>query len=204
MDAPLTPILLNALSQHLGQELTREVAAKIAGQVFAQCFPGPLDFSAIAPQQVGSYEILCASPRLAFPVLRPIHEAHWNETESHRSGELAFNPDYQRVIDLDAQGRVLLIVARVVKTGEPVGNYLLYVSRSAHTQTLMAHEDTLFVTRAHRKGRLGIALIRYAESALRQLGVKELNVSVKKVNHVGQMIERMGYLPVGTEYTKLL
>lgn len=203
MDLPLIPILFPTLRKYLDTTLTPEIASKIAGEILALCYPGPVDTSAIEPKQVGSFVIECA--RLADTVeqLRGIHEQHWRETEEYRHS-IEFNPDYQRGIDLEIQGRYLLIVARRRETGEIVGNYGLYLSRSMHTQTMMATEDTLFLIKECRRGRLGIELIRYAENALRQLGVEELNVSVKLVNSVGPMIERMGYEPVATQYTKIL
>ena len=203
MDLPLTPILFPVIGKYLNTQLTPEVASQLAGEILARCYPGPVDTSGIEPKKVGSFVIECA--RLAHVVdqLRAIHEQHWRETEGYRHA-LEFNPDYQRGIDLEVQGRYLLIVARRHETGEIVGNYALYLSRSMHTQTLMATEDTLFLAKDCRRGRLGIEVMRYAENALRQRGVEELNVSVKLVNSVGSMIERMGYAPVATQYTKIL
>lgn len=203
MDAPITQVLCRALERYLDQPLTAEVASQVVAQVVTQCYPGPVDTSGIAPEQVGSYVVQCVPATQVLKELRFMHAQHWAETESHRHG-LTMNPDYDRVLDLERQGRYLLIVARHKVSGELVGNYGLYLSYSTHTQTKMATEDTLFVVKAHRRGRLGIALIRYAERALASLAVRELNVTVKKVNAVGQMIERMGYQPVGTQYTKLL
>lgn len=203
MDLPLTPILFPVLRKYLDTQLTPEIASKIAGEILARCYPGPVDISGIESKKVGSFVIECSRASVEVDNLRELHQQHWWETEGYRHG-LKFNPDYQRALDLEVQGRYFLIVARRAETGEVVGNYGLYLSRSMHTQTLMATEDTLFITKACRRGRLGVELIRYAENALRQLGVEELNVSVKLVNSVGPMIERMGYAPVATQYTKIL
>lgn len=203
MDLPITPILCKALVPLVGQVLTPELASWLVSQVAVRCYPGPVDTSGIEPQTVGSYVIRCVRAQEYLAALSDLHQEHWQETETHRHG-VAFNPDYQRAIDLEAQGRYMLIVAFDSRTGAPVGNYGLYLARSMHTQSLTATEDTLFVSKPHRGGRLGVALIRYTERALTQLGVEELNVSVKQVNQVGQMIERMGYKPVGTQYTKIL
>lgn len=204
MDLPITNILCKVIGDHLGQMLTPEVAAKMIGQTLSRCYPGPVDFSAIAPRTVGSYTLRCAYARDALPLLRPLHKEHWEETETHRNEVAEFNPDYERGYDLEMQGRYFLIVVVENATGALVGNYGLYLSHSMHTKALIATEDTLFVSKAHRRGRLGLALIGYAEDALRTLGVEELAVSVKLVNSVGPMIERLGYQPVGTQYTKLL
>lgn len=186
----------------MGQTLTPEVLSQVVAAVSVRCYPGPVDFSTVAHKQVGSYTLYCARLADNLDQLRALHAAHWAETEVHRHGT-AMNPDYQRVLDLEQQGRYFLIIARH-SSGDLVANYGLFLGKSTHTQALTASEDTLFVAREHRRGRLGVALIRYAEDALALLGAEELNVSVKAVNNVGPMIERMGYLPVGTQYTKLL
>lgn len=203
MDAPITPILCRSLERYLGQTLTPEVASRLLAEVITLCYPGPVDVGHIQPKVVGSYVLRCAPLKEALAKLRPIHEEHWQETEGYRHG-LPFNPDYDRVIGLDQQGRCLMLVVEHRETGELVGNYGFYLSRSVHTQTLMATEDTLFISKAHRRGRLGIELMRYAEYALAQLGVRDLNVSVKLVNNVGPMLERMGFVPTGKQYTKIL
>lgn len=203
MDLPITPILCHALEPHLGCTLTPEVAARIVAAAAMACYPGPIDISEVEPLETGSYLIKCARVADYMGRLRTLHEQHWIETEGYHD-VAGFNPDYQRGYDLEAQGRYLLIVAEDKTTGEVVGNYGLYVSRSMHTQQLVATEDTLFVSRPHRRGRLGIALIRYGEKTLTQLGCVEMSVDVKLSNNVGQMINRMGYEPVGTKYTKIL
>lgn len=199
----LTPTLCQALAPYLGQPLTPEAAARVVAAVGGAVYPGPLDTSCIAPERVGSYEIAFAPAIEVLPQLRPLHERHWNETEGYRHG-LPFSPDYERGIDLEAQGRYVLIVARHIGTEKVVGNYGIFLSRSTHTQTLMATEDTLFIVPEHRRGRLGVGMIRFAERALAALGVRELNVSVKLVNKTGPMLERMGYAPVATQYSKIL
>lgn len=202
MDLPITPILCEEFAPFVGATLTPEVLARVVALVTMRCYPGPVDFTDIEPSKIGSYTLSCARLTEVLPELRGLHREHWMETEGHRHA-IEMNPDYARGLDLEAQGRYFLIVARHA-SGAVVGNYGLYLSRSMHTSQMIATEDTLFIARAHRKGRLGVGMIRYAEDALRQLGVTELGVSVKLVNNTGPMIERMGYAPTGTQYTKIL
>lgn len=202
MDLPIKQILREELASRIDYVLTPEVLSEIAARILTRCYPGPIDISAIAPQQVGSYTLSCARIADLLPELRTLHAQHWKETETHRH-EDEMNPDYDRVLDLEQQGRYFLIVARH-DDGTLVGNYGSYLSYSTHTQKLSATEDTLFISAPHRVGRLGVAMIRYCEDTLAQLGVSDLNVSVKKVNNVGAMLERMRYLMVGVQYTKNL
>lgn len=203
MDAPLTTILCHTLDQYVGQTLTADVAARVGASILRQVYSGPVDISSVTPYRVGGYVLAPVRGREVLDDLKHLHRRHWDETEVHRHN-LQMNPDYARGLELEQQGRYLLLAAIHMDSGEMVGNYGLYLTRSMHTQKLMATEDTLYILPEHRKGRLGVAMIRYAESVLRQLGVEELNVSVKLVNNVGPMIERMGYTPVATQYTKIL
>ena len=157
MDLPLARIIGPTLGAYLGQTLTPEVAAKLASDILIQGYPGPVDLTGIEPKVVGSYVLECARAHEVLDELRPLHEAHWQETEGYRHG-LPFAPDYERGLDLEQQGRYVLVVARHQETGKLVGNYGLYLSHSMHTQTLMATEDTLFLAREHRRGRLGMEL----------------------------------------------
>lgn len=203
MDAPIQHTLCRSLEGHIGEVLTPEVAAEIVARTVVMCYPGPVDTSAIQPRVVGSYTLRCASMAEALPKLHGVHAAHWQETEEYRHG-LPFKPDYDRALDLEQQGRCLMVVVEHNETQQLVGNYGFYLSRSMHTQTLMATEDVLFIEKQHRRGRLAVELIRYAEDALRALGVTDLNVSVKLVNQVGPMLLRMGYRETGKQYVKIL
>lgn len=203
MDLPITPILCQEISPFVGLTLTPELAAQLVARVTTRCYSGPVDTSHIGPKTVGSYTLRCVRVADIIDQLRPIHLEHWQETETYRHG-VEFKPDYQRGIDLEEQGRYVLVAAFEADTGELVGNYGIYLARSMHTQKRMATEDTLFVSKAHRRGRLGIALMRYTEHVLMQLGVEEFNVSVKVVNNVGPMLERMGFSKTGSNYTKIL
>lgn len=203
MDAPLTTILVHTLDQFVGQTLTPDLAARLGASILRQVYPGPVDISGIEPLRVGGYVLAPTRLRPVLDDLKALHASHWEETETHRHTQ-TLNPDYARGLELEMQGRYLLLAAVHMDTQELVGNYGIYLSKSMHTQQLIATEDTLYIAKAHRKGRLGVAMIRYAESVLRQLGVQELTVKVKKVNHVGPMIERMGYPVVATEHTKIL
>lgn len=203
MDAPIVPTLCEAVGDYLGKTLTPEVASQLCASVASRCYPGPVDTRMVFPKRVGSYVLRCARLIEEVEQLKELHLQHWRETETHRH-TVPFAPDYARAIDLEAQGRYLLVVAEHTRTQQIVGNYSIYLARSMHTQLLMATEDTLFVAKEHRRGALGIRMIQYVEQALITLGASELNVSVKRVNDVGPMIERMGYAPVATQYNKQL
>src|SRR5574338_1268650 len=64
--------------------------------------------------------------------MKPLHLAHWEETEAHRHG-LPFSPDYETFIQYEGSGRYILFTAR--KDGKLVGNCAMYLDRSTHTKT---------------------------------------------------------------------
>lgn len=201
MDASIVPALTHALGPHVGRPLTPEVAAQVTAQVALTCYPGPVDISRLAPRACGSYTLATERLSQITGEMVVLHRAHWDETESHRNGTQPFAPDYAGMIDFEQRGRHVLFTARA-EDGTLVGNCGMYLYPSLHTRELCAQEDTLFVLKEHRRGRLGVALIKYTEDMLALLGVRELTVTVKLVNSVGPMLARMGYQHVAAEYVK--
>jgi N-acetylglutamate synthase-like GNAT family acetyltransferase len=133
--------------------------------------------------------------------MKPLHLAHWNETEEHRHG-LPFNPDYETFIRYEQAGRYVLFTLRI--EGRLMGNCAMYLDNSAHTQTLIATEDTLYFLPEARRGTMAKRFIRYCENALKQIGVMEICVTVKTVNKAGRLFQMLGYRHVENGLTKIL
>lgn len=133
--------------------------------------------------------------------MKPLHLTHWKETEKHRHG-LPFRPDYETFIKYERAGRYVLFTLRI--NGKLLGNCAMYLDLSTHTRTLIATEDTLFLMPEARKGRAASHFIRYCESALKQIGVQEICVTVKTVNKAGRFFKMHGYNHVEDGLTKTL
>lgn len=133
--------------------------------------------------------------------INPLHLAHWQETELYRHGQ-PFNPDYASFISSERAGRYMLFTVR--HAGEMVGNCGVYIHKSIHTQLLIATEDTLFIRKDHRKGRVGIDFFRYCEGILGALGVAEVRFDVKTTNKVWKAWQRQGYAITAYKMTKQL
>lgn len=131
--------------------------------------------------------------------LRPLHQAHWEETEGYRHG-LELNPDYGRIIDYESRGMYRLFTLRA--DGELVGNIGIYFNWSTHTQKKIASEDTLFVRKDHR-GKVTKWFHDEVENALKAMGVSEIRITVKMTNRVGKLMQRWGYKPVAVEMVKV-
>ena len=154
-------------------------------------------------QPYGSDECTFAVERIENIIeeIKPLHLAHWQETEEHRHG-LPFNPDYATFIRYEQAGRYVLFTLR--SHGRLLGNCAMYLDMSAHTQTLIATEDTLYLLPEARKGRRAMWFIKYIEDALRELGAKEINITVKTVNKAGRFFLMNGYRHVENGLTKIL
>ena len=133
--------------------------------------------------------------------IKLLHQAHWNETEAHRH-RLVLNPDYDVFIRYERAGRYVLFTLR--SDGQLQGNCALYLDKSTHTQTLIATEDTLYLLPEARKRGIARQFIEYCENALKLLGVKEINVSVKTVNKAGRFFRMLGYRHVENGLSKIL
>lgn len=131
--------------------------------------------------------------------IRPIHLEHWQETEGYRHG-IEFNPDYSRLAEYERINQYVLFTLR--HEGVLVGNCGIYVKQSMHTQRLVATEDTLFISKAHR-GPTSKWFHDQVENALKGLGVTEIRITVKNTNRVGKLLQRWGYKPVAVEMVKV-
>lgn len=149
-------------------------------------------------EQCGSYEF-AMEPMTDDLVaeLKPLHAAHWAETEAYRHG-LTLNPQYDTYQKLNAVGRFVVFTAR--HDGVLVGNSMIHLYESVHTSTLAAKEDTLFILSEHRRGRLGLRFTQYVIRRLTEIGAKELTVSAKVGTRSERFFERLGMQFVAREY----
>ena len=154
----------------------------------------PAAINRIYPESHDDCDFLVEKIEHIVDEIKPLHLAHWQETEAHRH-DLPFNPDYDTFIRYEQAGRYILFTLRM--RGYLMGNCAMYLDRSTHTQTLYLLPEA-------RKGRRAMAFIRYCEDALYQLGVKEINVSVKTVNKAERFFRIAGYRHVENGLSKIL
>lgn len=198
----MNQVLFSILNASIGRELTHSLALDIirASSILDQLVSAE-NVDRIQPMDSDGFVFAVERMDAIEGEMRPLHRAHWDETEAHRHG-LPFNPDYMTFIRYERAGRYILFTLR--KEGKLVGNCAMYIDRSTHTQTLMATEDTLYLLPEARKGTIAKQFIAYCENALQSLGVKEINVSVKTVNRAGLFFQRLGYRHVENGLTKVL
>lgn len=192
--------LMEALQRNLGNVLTPELAAGL--HMAAQEQKSPLDVESIPGDTHWDYAFAVERIEDVVHEVKPLHEAHWQETESYRHS-LPLNVDYEYMINAEQSGRFLLFTLRA-PNHELVGNCMMYLTRSTHTQKWIAEEDTIFLRKDHRKGRLGIKFIQYVERVMRDLGITEIRVTVKTVNRTGDLLKALGYQHTADQLTKVL
>lgn len=203
MNIPIATIMCDVLDRYQGQTLTPDLVVDICSSLIDTVYPGTLDVSMIPPKKVGSYNLMCVPVATVIREMQDAHRRHWEETEEYRH-DAEFRLDYGRVMEVDKQGRYLMIAVEHTPTGTLVGNFGLLMEQCIHTQLLSAYEDVLYIEPEHRRGRVGVELIRYAEDVVRRLGARELTLSARTVTKVGPMLERMGFDHFKSLYNKRL
>jgi GNAT superfamily N-acetyltransferase len=194
--------LISLLKSNIGRSLTVDLAADIC--VLASQLPTLVrreQIERINPEQYGEFTFAVEKIEDIREEVKPLHQAHWDETEIHRHG-LELNPDYEAFARYERAGRYVLFTLR--REGKLVGNCAMYVDRSMHTQTLIATEDTLYLLPEARRGRVASRFVTYVEKVLKQLGAKEICVTVKTVNKAGRFFGMLGYKHVENGLMKIL
>ena len=194
--------LINYLRTHIGQSLSPDNAADI--MVLADRIPSlvsPEEIERVQAEQCGEFTFAVEKIEDIENEVRPLHQAHWDETEGHRHG-LELKPDYETFARYERAGRYILFTLR--RDGRLLGNCAMYLDKSTHTQTLIATEDTLYILPEARRGRVAHKFVAYVENSLKQLGAREIHITVKTVNKAGRFFGMLGYRHVENGLTKVL
>ena len=194
--------LMSLLRTNIGVPLSPELAAHI--MLAADRIPALIARDAvdrIKPERYGDFVFSLERIEAIAEEIKPLHQAHWNETEGHRHG-LPFNPDYAAFVRYERAGRYVLLTLR--EGGRLSGNCAMYLDKSMHTQTIIATEDTLYLLPDARKGRVARHFVAYIERAMRQLGAREIHITVKTVNKAGRFFRMLGYRHIENGLMKIL
>jgi GNAT superfamily N-acetyltransferase len=194
--------LIDLLRSNIGMPLSAELAADI--MLAADRIPTLVDCDAVnrvEPERYGDFVFSHERMEAIAEEIMPLHQAHWYETEGHRHG-LPFEPDYPAFIRYEQAGRYVLLTLRM---GDRLsGNCAMYLDKSTHTQTIIATEDTLYLLPEARKGRVARQFVAYVERAMRQLGAREIHITVKTVNKAGRFFRMLGYRHIENGLMKIL
>ena len=189
----------NVLAKYAGQELTRANAVEIVNQLFPDLRYTPEKFG------TGFYEGYTFQAESMTDVqteLHPLHQAHYDETETYRAG-IAMMPNYENMQERERAGGLIQFTARA-PGGGLVGHMRVYISPSEHTNTLIATEDTFYFTPAHRGGFTAVRLWQFVEKSVIAIGVREIYFDSKLVNKADVMARYLKYTPIATKFAKIL
>ncbi|HVW65200.1 MAG TPA: hypothetical protein VHB01_09300 [Nitrosospira sp.] len=195
-------MLIELLVANMGNTLTPEFAADIcvAAERLDNLVPTE-NIALVRPEECEDFVFSLERIEDIEDEIRPLHRAHWDETEGHRYG-LPFDPDYATFTRYERAGRYILFTVR--KENRLYGNCAMYLDRSAHTQTILATEDTLYLLPGARTGRVARRFVGYVENAMRLLGASEIHITVKTVNKAGRFFRMLGYSHVENGLIKIL
>lgn len=198
----MSQALIALLQASLHRPLDGNLAARIYALAVQMERLVPEDaLNALAPERHGNVTFARERMHEVIDEIKPLHRAHWDETEGHRHG-LPFDPAYHTFIQYELAGRYVLFTMR--DAGRLVGNCAMYLDMSAHTQTLIATEDTLYLLPQARQGRIAHRFVDYVERSLANLGAREICITVKTVNRAERFFRMLGYRHVENGLTKIL
>lgn len=127
---------------------------------------------------------------------------HWNEIAINKD-VVPLLPDYDVYSAMEGAGALRIFVAR--ESGEMVGYFVLFVRRHPHyASTLFAYNDVLYLRPEARRGLAGWRLLDYAETALREDGVRVMVVNTKIHAPLDSLLSRRGFDLTERVYTKRL
>lgn len=106
-------------------------------------------------------------------------------------------PDWQRLRDLEACGKVFMLTVRDGDMGGEsilIGANVMIVDTHIHyASTKVAFNDAIFLLKEHRRGYIGKKLIEYTRFALQSHDVRGIYYHAKPGTVLGKLLESMGY-----------
>lgn len=134
--------------------------------------------------------------------IEPLFEAHWQEIALNQ-GQIALEPNWTAYAALEGAGHLRIFTAR--EGGELVGYFFLILAGSLHYRSHeFAVTDLIYLAPAHRRGLAGLRFIKFGEQCLRADGASMMIVNVKNHASFGPVMERAGFSPIETLYSKVL
>lgn len=123
------------------------------------------------------YTIQTESFTECLPELQDLFEIHYQEIGDDPEN-IRLNPDYEVYFTLEDNG--MLHLATVREDNTIVGYYLSVITPLLHFKHITnAHNDAIFIRKEHRKGSLGLRLLKFVAKELTKLGVHRMTVHTK-------------------------
>jgi len=112
-------------------------------------------------------------------------------------------PDIETYKVLEDKGIVIGIAAR--DDGIFIGYCTIFITNKLHHKGFKkASCDSIFVKPDRRNQHIGRGLVAAAEKFAKEAGAGEMDFHVTKLVNFGSLLERIGYFPQSTTYSKVL
>jgi len=134
---------------------------------------------------------------------KPLLERHWEEIARNKDF-IKLVPDVKKYEASENMGILRCLTAR--ENGILIGYAVYFVTPHLHySNNLWAFCDIIWIAPEHRKGMLGIRLIRFVEQFLKDEGVHVIH-TIAKLAHpaLGKILGHLGHNPIETVYAKVL
>jgi GNAT superfamily N-acetyltransferase len=116
---------------------------------------------------------------------------HYDEVAKHKH-VMRLSPDWLRYKALEQMDSLLMLGAW--QDGMLVGYAVSFLVTHMHySELLTAHNDVLFVAKEHRRGRLGLKLIRETERIAVSRGARMVSWHAKEQTALEALLPRIGY-----------
>jgi len=127
-----------------------------------------------------------------------------HEKELNVSGR-PLDPDYLTYIVADVKRQLAVYTVRDGEEKSVIGYAVYWLSRHPHYDIKVAQQDILFLHPAHRKGRVGIKLIKFSEKCLKEDHSVEMVLQhTKSHKSLESLFQYLGYTELETIYSKVL
>lgn len=125
----------------------------------------------------------------------------WAENCTELGNGKVLNPDVATYRSLEQLGMLVIITAR--NEGQLIA-YRIFAVRGNlhHRDVLTAFEDSMFITKAFRFGRVAIKLLTVTENIMKILNVQEITCIVNASGGTGRLMEKCGFELNSLVYSK--
>lgn len=114
---------------------------------------------------------------------------------------MPMRPDVANYQALEAAGKLQIVVAR--DDGRMVGYVLTVIRPHLHyADVLCGFEDAYFLSKTHRRGMVGVKLLREAVRHMQRVGAQKAFFMTKVALDMGPLFERMGFTRTDVVYSK--
>jgi GNAT superfamily N-acetyltransferase len=133
---------------------------------------------------------------------RPLLEKHWQDIALNKD-KIKLNPDWDAYYLKEEMNQLKIFTAR--NSGVLVGYFVVFTGNHLHYKDhIFATNDIIYMHPDHRKGFVGIKLIKFAEKCLKEDNISVLHINTKFHKDFSKVLERLGFAPVEAVYGKFI